>query len=71
MLYARTSISGKIVGLKVVSSTVIFETARDAQQDYKRVTVYLIFPFWSIMFNEFDGLRFEVREMTLTSYLMS
>ena len=29
-LYVPTSISGKVVGLKTVSSTMIFETAKDA-----------------------------------------
>ena len=54
-----------MVGLKAVSSTVIFETAKDTQQDYQRMTVYLIFLFWSIMYNGFDwyDLSLEVREM--------
>jgi hypothetical protein len=68
-LYAPTSISGQTVGLKAAGSTVIFETAKDAQQDYQRVTVYLIFLFWSIMYNEFD--LYGLCGMRPTPYLMS
>jgi hypothetical protein len=44
-LYPPTSILVQIVCLKAVSSAVTFETAKEAEQDYRRVTVYLIIFF--------------------------
>ncbi len=56
-LYVPILISGQMVDLSPVSDMVIFEIAKDAQQDYQCVAVFLIFFFLNygaFMYDEFD-----------------